>query len=85
MEDQEIVDHMGKPRGASVSADGHTITADTIIGDRQNMAEAYTLGELQQWHEDGSKTLLAESLWTRSREEIAVLRICDTVISLPEP
>lgn len=39
----EIVDHIGKPIGASVSADGYTITADAIIGDGYNMAVVYTL------------------------------------------
>lgn len=39
----EIVDQIGKPIGASVSADGYTITAEAIIGDRYNMAVVYTL------------------------------------------
>ena len=39
----EIVDHIGSPIGASVSADGYTITADAIIGDRYNLAVVYTL------------------------------------------
>ena len=34
----EIVDKIGVPIGASSSADGYTLTADAVIGDRSNMA-----------------------------------------------
>lgn len=39
----EIVDKIGVPIGASSSADGYTLTADAVIGDRYNMAVVYTL------------------------------------------
>ncbi|MBQ8834089.1 MAG: DUF4179 domain-containing protein [Oscillospiraceae bacterium] len=39
----EIVDSIGIPVGASVSADGYTLTAEAIIGDRYNFAVVYSL------------------------------------------
>lgn len=39
----EIVDSIGIPIDASVTADGYTLTADAIIGDRYNVAIVYTL------------------------------------------
>ena len=39
----EIVDKIGKPIGATVTADGYTLTADAVIGDRYNVAIVYTL------------------------------------------
>lgn len=39
----EIIDNIGTPIGAFVSADGYTLSADAVIGDRHNMAVIYTL------------------------------------------
>lgn len=39
----EIINNIGTPIGASVSADGYTLSADAVIGDRYNMAVVYTL------------------------------------------
>lgn len=39
----EIIDRIGKPVGASATADGYTITAEAVIGDRHNLAIVYTL------------------------------------------
>lgn len=39
----EIVDKIGKPIGATVTADGYTLTADAVIGDQYNVAIVYTL------------------------------------------
>lgn len=39
----EIVDKIGKPIGASATADGYTMTADAVIGDQYNVAIVYTL------------------------------------------
>lgn len=39
----EIVDAIGHPIGASVSADGYILTAEAVIGDRYNVAVVYTL------------------------------------------
>ncbi|MCI2105774.1 MAG: DUF4179 domain-containing protein [Intestinimonas sp.] len=39
----ELVGNIGVPVDASVSADGYTLTADAIIGDRYNVAIVYTL------------------------------------------
>lgn len=39
----EIVDKIGKPIGASSTADGYTLTADAVIGDQYNVAIVYTL------------------------------------------
>ena len=39
----EIVDDIGIPVGVSASADGYTLTADAVIGDRYNVAIVYTL------------------------------------------
>ncbi len=39
----DIVDEIGKPIGASVTADGYTLTADAVIGDQYNVAIVYTL------------------------------------------
>ncbi len=39
----EIVNKIGKPIGASVTADGYTLTADAVIGDQYNVAIVYTL------------------------------------------
>lgn len=39
----EIVDDIGIPVGVSASADGYTLTADAVIGDRYNVAVVYTL------------------------------------------
>ena len=39
----EIVNNIGIPIGASVSADGYTLTADAVIGDRYNVVIVYTL------------------------------------------
>lgn len=39
----EIVNNIGIPIGASASADGYTLTADAVIGDRYNVVIVYTL------------------------------------------
>ncbi len=39
----DIVDKIGKPIGASATADGYTLTADAVIGDQYNVAIVYTL------------------------------------------
>lgn len=39
----EIVNDIGIPIGASISADGYTLSVDAIIGDRYNIAIVYTL------------------------------------------
>lgn len=39
----EIIDYIGRPVGASVTAEGYTITAEAVMGDRQNLAVVYTL------------------------------------------
>lgn len=39
----EVVDKIGRPVGASATADGITITADAIIGDRSNYAIVFTV------------------------------------------
>ena len=39
----EIVDRIGIPVGASCTADGYTLTAEAIIGDRYNFAVVYSL------------------------------------------
>ena len=39
----EVVDKIGKPIGASSTADGYTLTADAVIGDQYNVAIVYTL------------------------------------------
>lgn len=39
----DIVDSIGRPIGVSVSADGYTLTAEAVIGDRYNVAVIYTL------------------------------------------
>lgn len=39
----EVVDKIGRPVGASATADGVTITADAIIGDRSNYAIVFTV------------------------------------------
>lgn len=39
----EIVDSIGIPVGVSASADGYTLTAEAIIGDRHNFAVVYSL------------------------------------------
>lgn len=39
----EIVDCIGVPVGVSATADGYTLTADAIIGDRYNVVIVYTL------------------------------------------
>ena len=39
----DLVDDIGYPIDASVSADGFTLTADAVIGDRYHMAVVYTL------------------------------------------
>lgn len=39
----EIIDDIGVPIDASVSADGYTLTADAVIGDRYNVMIVYTL------------------------------------------
>ncbi len=39
----EIVDKIGKPIGASATADGYTLTADAVIGDQYNVTIVYTL------------------------------------------
>ena len=39
----EIIDKIGRPIGASCSADGYTLTADAFVGDRNNVAVVYTL------------------------------------------
>ena len=41
----EIVDRIGRPVGASASADGITITADAVIGDATNYAVVYTVSK----------------------------------------
>jgi len=38
----ELLEEVGRPVGASVSAGGYTLTADAIIGDRCNMQIIYT-------------------------------------------
>ncbi len=43
MAQTELVDNIGVPVGVSSSADGYTITADVVIGDRYNIAVVYTL------------------------------------------
>ena len=39
----ELIDAIGYPIGASCSADGYTVTADAVAGDRYNMYIAYTI------------------------------------------
>lgn len=39
----DLVDAIGRPIGASVSADGYTLTAEAVVGDRYNVAVVYTL------------------------------------------
>lgn len=39
----DIVDAIGRPIGASASADGYILTAEAVIGDRYNVAIVYTL------------------------------------------
>ncbi len=39
----QIVDGIGIPVGVSATADGYTVTADAIIGDRYNVAIVFTL------------------------------------------
>lgn len=39
----EIVDSIGHPVNASASANGYTLTADAVIGDRHNIAVVFTL------------------------------------------
>lgn len=39
----DLVDDIGVPVGVSASADGYTITAEAVIGDRYNIAVIYTL------------------------------------------
>lgn len=41
----EIVDRIGRPVGASASADGITVTADAVIGDATNYAVVYTVSK----------------------------------------
>ncbi len=43
MAQTELVDDIGVPVGVSASADGYTITAEAVIGDRYNIAVVYTL------------------------------------------
>ena len=43
MAQTEIVNDIGVPIGACVSADGYTLTVDAVIGDRYNVAIVYTL------------------------------------------
>lgn len=43
MAQTELVDDIGVPVGVSASADGYTITAEAVIGDRFNIAVVYTL------------------------------------------
>lgn len=38
----ELVDAVGCPVGASVSANGYTLTAEAVVGDRHNVAVVYT-------------------------------------------
>lgn len=39
----DLIDNIGLPIHASASADGYTLTANAVIGDRYNMAVVYTL------------------------------------------
>lgn len=39
----DIVDAIGRPIGASASADGYTVTAEAVIGDQYNVAVVYTV------------------------------------------
>lgn len=39
----ELIDSIGYPIGASATADGYTITAEAVIGDRYNVAIVYTV------------------------------------------
>lgn len=39
----ELVDSVGVPIGASCTANGYTLTADAVIGDKYNMAVVYSL------------------------------------------
>lgn len=43
MAQTELVDDIGVPVGASATADGYTITAEAVIGDKYNVAVVYTL------------------------------------------
>lgn len=43
MAQTDLVDDIGVPVGVSASADGYTITAEAVIGDRYNIAVVYTL------------------------------------------
>lgn len=55
----EIIDQIGRPIGASATADGVTITADAIVGDQYSYAIVYTIAR-----EDGEP--LAEGLTPNS-------------------
>ena len=39
----QLLEDIGRPVGASVSADGYTLTAEAILGDRYNFVIAYTI------------------------------------------
>ncbi|MCI8869524.1 MAG: DUF4179 domain-containing protein [Lawsonibacter sp.] len=39
----QLLGDIGRPVGASVSADGYTLTAEAILGDRHNFVIAYTI------------------------------------------
>lgn len=56
----EIIDRIGRPIGASDTADGVTITADAIIGDQYNAAIVYTISR------DDGTALLPEDVNSKS-------------------
>ena len=43
MAQTELVDDIGVPVGVSATADGYTITAEAVIGDKYNVAVVYTI------------------------------------------
>ncbi len=59
----EIVDGIGRPVGVSATAEGYTLTADAIIGDRYNVAIVFTLSR-----EDGGPLPEAGRLQFKERE-----------------
>ena len=58
----EVIDQIGYPIGASVSADGITITADAIVGDTYSYAVVYTIQR-----EDG-EALVSDDVLARASD-----------------
>lgn len=53
----EVVDKIGKPIGASVSSNGVTVTAEAVVGDKENYAIVYSIAK-----DDGTAFDLPEAL-----------------------